>query len=321
MAAFGDILGLYDYPFPRESIARAPADPRDSARLLVYRRATGETTDTTFRDLAKYLPPQSVLVFNETKVIPAKLTLWRITRAPAPLRGAVQGAAGGMVSLLILGRSGELLRALADKKLHIGEMLPLPGGHSFTVDASDGNEWFLLPTFPAERWMEACEEIGEMPLPPYIKDTPLSPADQRKAYQSVFARDEGSVAAPTASLHFTERLLGQLRRRGTRSSSLRSTSTWGRSRRSRRNSGRRTSSTARSTRSIRGRHRSSRGPSGKGGRSLPLGPPSCGRWNPPAMRPAGSSNLPAPRGSSSKKDILFGSCQGSSRIFMFRNPA
>ncbi len=214
MAAFGDILGLYDYPFPRESIARAPADPRDSARLLVYRRATGETTDTTFRDLAKYLPPQSVLVFNETKVIPAKLTLWRITRAPAPLRGAVQGAAGGMVSLLILGRSGELLRALADKKLHIGEMLPLPGGHSFTVDASDGNEWFLLPTFPAERWMEACEEIGEMPLPPYIKDTPLSPADQRKAYQSVFARDEGSVAAPTASLHFTERLLGQLRKAG-----------------------------------------------------------------------------------------------------------
>ncbi|MFA6039387.1 MAG: tRNA preQ1(34) S-adenosylmethionine ribosyltransferase-isomerase QueA [Candidatus Peribacteraceae bacterium] len=200
MASFQDILGLYDFHCPRERIAQAPADPRDSARLLVYDRRTGGTADAVFRDIGGVLPPRSLLVFNETKVIPAKLTLWRIT--------------GGMVSLLILGRTGELLRALADKKLRIGEQLSLPAGHTFTVDGSDGREWLLLPTFPAERWIDACEEIGEMPLPPYIKETPLSPAEQRREYQSVFARNTGSIAAPTASLHFTERLLGKLQKSG-----------------------------------------------------------------------------------------------------------
>ncbi len=200
MATFQDILGLYDYTVPREQVAQAPVNPRDSARLLVYRRSTGEMTDAVFRDIGQFLPPRSVLVLNETKVVPAKMTLWRVS--------------GGMVSILILGRSGNLLRVLADKKLRIGETLSLPAGHSLTVDASDGKEWLLLPTFPAERWMEACDEIGEMPLPPYIKETPLTPAEQRREYQSVFAREEGSVAAPTASLHFTERLLQKLQKAG-----------------------------------------------------------------------------------------------------------
>lgn len=198
--AFDHLLSLYDYAVPRELVAQAPASPRDGARLLVYRRVTGEVIDAVFRDIGRFLPPRSVLVLNETKVIPAKLTLWRVS--------------GGMVSLLLLGRSGTLLRALADRKLRVGETLSLPAGHSLTVEASDGREWLLAPTFPAERWMDACEEIGEMPLPPYIKETPLSASEQHREYQSVFARNTGSIAAPTASLHFTERLLRNLRKAG-----------------------------------------------------------------------------------------------------------
>lgn len=96
-------LARYDYRFPPELVARAPARPRDAARLLVYNRKTGATTLDIFKNLWKYLPPHSLIVLNDTKVIPARLTLQKPT--------------GGLVRVLYLGHDGRYIRALADRRL------------------------------------------------------------------------------------------------------------------------------------------------------------------------------------------------------------
>ncbi len=200
MSALEDTLRLYDYDFPQELIAKAPASPRDSARLLVYDRRTGERHDAIFRDIGAFLPKNAVLVLNTTKVIPARLALRRAT--------------GGTVSVLALGTSAEGVRVMANRKLKIGEKLELTEGDHFTVAASEGKYWLLHPSFTASRLQEMLDAHGQMPLPPYIKQTPLSPAEQRREYQSVFASVPGSIAAPTASLHFTPELPETLLRSG-----------------------------------------------------------------------------------------------------------
>jgi S-adenosylmethionine:tRNA ribosyltransferase-isomerase len=199
--AFSEVLRLYDFCLSPELIAQKPASPRDSARLLVFDRASKHREDAVFRDIGEFLPEQSVLVLNETRVIPAKLTLTRTT--------------GGMVSALVLGRQGSSLRVFANRKLRIGELLTLAASHTFTVQAQNGKEWLITPSF-AEDPDRVLDKLGTMPLPPYIKHSPLSPQGLRREYQSVFARERGSIAAPTASLHFTQSLLSRLQQRGIR---------------------------------------------------------------------------------------------------------
>ena len=199
--SFYDILALYDYQFPPELIAQAPANPRDSAKLLVCDRESGQVTDAVFRDIGKFLPADSVLVLNETKVVPAKLELTRAT--------------GGKVSALSLGvRSDGVMRALANRKLKMGEFLTMDGDRGFTVVSDQQKEWLLRPSFPITELTSMLERHGHMPLPPYIKHTPLSPEELRREYQTVFAHNPGSIAAPTASLHFTDELLSQLQQQG-----------------------------------------------------------------------------------------------------------
>lgn len=201
MPEFDDILRLYDYQFPPELIAQAPASPRDSAKLLVYDRAAGTITDAVFRDIGTFLPENAVLVLNETKVVPAKLLLTRAT--------------GGQVSALMLGvRSDGAMRALANRKLKPGEFLRMDGDRGFAVSGSLEKEWLLTPSFPIAELTSMLERHGHMPLPPYIKRTPLSPEELRREYQTVFAANPGSIAAPTASLHFTDALLTQLQEQG-----------------------------------------------------------------------------------------------------------
>lgn len=199
--ALDDILRLYDYSVPSELIAQQPASPRDAARLLVHRRVADDTSWATFADIGSFLPDNALLVLNETKVIPAKLMLAR--------------ASGGSVSLLLLGRAGASVRALANRRLKPGEYLTLSAEEGFTVEAADGEEWRLQPSFPLDRLDDVLAVRGHMPLPPYIKHSPLSPSDLRREYQSVFARLPGSIAAPTASLHFTDALLASLAASGT----------------------------------------------------------------------------------------------------------
>ncbi len=198
--AFTAELGRYHYVLPPERIAQAPATPRDSSRLQVHDRRSGQTRTAVFREIGRFLPEGSVLVLNRTKVIPARLHLQRQT--------------GGAVAVLFLGAQKDVMRALASRKLREGEILTLDDGRSFAVERRDGNAWVLRPSFSILELPAVFDRQGTMPLPPYIKETPLTEPELRRAYQSVFAREEGSIAAPTASLHFTERLLDELQQCG-----------------------------------------------------------------------------------------------------------
>lgn len=200
--SFDQLLARFDYEFPEELIAQAPAKPRDAAKLLVYDRESEGIQHSTFRHLADFLPKGSVLVLNETKVIPARLPLVRST--------------GGIVPILVLGQAGKgIIRALAPKALKEGEVLHLPhASASFTVIKRDDNAWLLKINLDQKHFTSLLDRKGSMPLPPYIKHTPLTPKQQREQYQSVFAKIPGSIAAPTASLHFTERLFRDLKKRG-----------------------------------------------------------------------------------------------------------
>lgn len=200
-SSFHHILAKYDYQFPSELIALSPAHPRDSAKLLILDRASGDVQFTVFKDIGKFLPKKSVLVLNETKVIPARVALIRST--------------GGTVSVLSLGVTAHgLLRVLSPKKLRPGEFLKMHGKEGFTVKKSDQKEWLLEANFPISKLQKELEKFGTMPLPPYIKHTPLTEKEIKREYQTVFAKNPGSIAAPTASLHFTKKLLSDLEKQG-----------------------------------------------------------------------------------------------------------
>ena len=190
----------YDFSFPAELIARAPASPRWSARLLIHDRKTRRTEWDVFRNIGKYLPPRSVLVLNETKVLPARLVLRKAT--------------GGRVRALYLATEGKDIRVMADRPVREGESLVLEAKLSFRVGKRDGKYLLLRPSFPVRRLAAVLAAHGTTPIPPYIKNPPLSEARLRREYQTVFARRAGSVAAPTAALHFTPALLHSLRRAG-----------------------------------------------------------------------------------------------------------
>lgn len=191
------MLEKYDYKFPKKLIAKVPASPRDSAKILVYIRKTEKTYFNVFRNIGKYLPQKSVLVMNETKVLPARLNLKKET--------------GGKIKFLYLRMEGKNVVGLCEKNLPVGSDLFAGGKKVFIVLRKQGKEYVLknLGSF-----IKILKKFGETPIPPYIKHSPLSESRLRKEYQTVFARTPGSVAAPTASLHFTKKLLKNLKRAG-----------------------------------------------------------------------------------------------------------
>ncbi len=196
------LLEKYDYEFPEELIARKPASPRESARLLIYDRSFGKTKYGTFRNLPDYLPRNSVLVFNRTKVLPARLVVSKPT--------------GGKVRVIYLSAEGGLIKVMADRKIETGSDLSLAGKISFRVMSQAEKFYYLKPSFPISKLFGILEKYGITPIPPYIKDSPLNESELREKYQAVFAKDRGSVAAPTASLHFSKKLLEGLKKSGVR---------------------------------------------------------------------------------------------------------
>jgi len=197
----GSRLRDYDYPLPQERIALRPASPRDAAKLLVS-RPDGRIKDALVRDLPLHLRPGDRLVVNDSRVIPARLVGERV-------RG--EGAARVELTLLAERRPGEWEAfARPAKKLAPGDVLRFAGAAGNvdgTVTGRDGGAVTV-------RFGDDPLEAGSMPLPPYIAGR--RPPDKRDAadYQTVYARAPGSVAAPTAGLHFTERLLEELRDAG-----------------------------------------------------------------------------------------------------------
>jgi S-adenosylmethionine:tRNA ribosyltransferase-isomerase len=207
---------LFDFELPAERIALRPARPRDAARLLVVRPgATPPFADRQVSDLPMLLAPGDALVFNDTKVVPARLCGRRIGRGEEPRIEAT----------LISRLDGSRWRALARpaRKLKAGDVVRFGeegkvcflGQLDATVEARGENgEVTLAFAFHGPVLDQAIEERGDMPLPPYIASRRPPDAHDREDYQTMFAREAGSVAAPTAALHFTEALIARLREHG-----------------------------------------------------------------------------------------------------------
>ncbi len=196
---FEKYLQQFDFKVPRQLIALKPSQPRDAARLLIYDRASEQVQFDRFRNIGKFLPPRSVLVFNQTKVVPARLEVLK--------------PSGGRVRILVLNRVGRRLSVLVDRKLAVGMELRL-GSYKFTVVSHQSEQYQLQFTFGVSQFARLVERYGVTPLPPYLKTSTLSEAERQKLYQSVFAKNPGSAAAPTASLHFTKQLIEHLRMQG-----------------------------------------------------------------------------------------------------------
>ncbi|MGH8292760.1 MAG: tRNA preQ1(34) S-adenosylmethionine ribosyltransferase-isomerase QueA [Gammaproteobacteria bacterium] len=191
----------FHYALPPELIAQHPLPERTASRLLVLDGASGKYTDRTFHELPQWLRPGDLLVFNDTRVIPARL----FGRKPG----------GGKLELLIeriLDTHTALVQARASKPLRIGMPLRIADATDARVVGRDG-EFFRLE-FPAAALPEFLYQFGHVPLPPYIRHD--DQAEDRERYQTVYARVPGAVAAPTAGLHFDPALLDELTGRGVR---------------------------------------------------------------------------------------------------------
>jgi S-adenosylmethionine:tRNA ribosyltransferase-isomerase len=189
----------FDYALPVERIAQRPAQPRDSSRLMVLDRTSGSIQHRSFRDLPTLLTRGDALILNETRVIPARL---RARKLPG----------GGRVELLLLEREGpRTWQALVGGKgLRPGRRLQVEGGpEAEVVEQLDGARRLVRFDRPIT---PELERLGESPLPPYIHEPVRDPAE----YQTVYARNPGSSAAPTAGLHFTPGLLQSLEEGGLR---------------------------------------------------------------------------------------------------------
>jgi len=188
----------FDYHLPESSIGQTPAEPRDSSRLLVLHRDTNELEHRIFRDVTDFLSPGDLLVLNQTRVIPARIYAKKET--------------GGKVEILLLRRrddwTWEVL--VGGKGLRIGKSVQVDDGPSAQIiEELDGSERLIRFSVPIEPYFA---QAGNVPLPPYIHEK----LDDPERYQTVYAREPGSAAAPTAGLHFTPRLLEELQVKGVR---------------------------------------------------------------------------------------------------------
>ena len=186
----------FDYQLPESSIGQIPAEPRDSSRLLVLHRDSGQVEHRIFRDLSLILRPNDLLILNRTRVIPARIFAKKET--------------GGRVELLLLRRRDELTweALVGGKGLRVGKKVRVDDGPQVEImEILEGSERLIKFSEPIEPYFP---NVGNVPLPPYIHEKLSDP----ERYQTVYARDVGSAAAPTAGLHFTPQLLDELKEKG-----------------------------------------------------------------------------------------------------------
>ena len=196
-------MHFFDYDLPEHLIAQQPTAQRDESRLLVVRRDSRELEHRTFRDLPELLNPDDLLILNDTRVMPARLI-------------GTRAATGGKWEGLFLQRTSDgLWELLAQTRgyPHDGETLLADGGQRFMLRGrTEDRHWLVEPDPPGEP--EAIlAKVGHIPLPPYIRKGRAEVEDTVR-YQTVFAERLGSVAAPTAGLHFTPELLDRLKSKG-----------------------------------------------------------------------------------------------------------
>ena len=205
-------IGDYDYDLPEDRIAQYPADRREDARLLALDRQTGATMHRRFAELDQLLGPSDVLVVNDTRVLPARLLGHKST--------------GGKIEVLLIdyagGRqTGETPYTFECQCLIRASRTPKPGtelyfGPELTGQVLSAEQGAFTVAFHSRQPFDrVLEQIGRVPLPPYIKRNGQNPQpEDRQHYQTVYAAQNGAVAAPTAGLHFSENLLSRLRKKG-----------------------------------------------------------------------------------------------------------
>ena len=187
----------FDYDLPPELIAQHPISPRDASRLMVLHRDSGKLEHLHFRDIGRFLHPQDVLVVNETRVIPARIYARKLP-------------GGGRVEILLLKKldatTWEVM--VGGKGLKRGRQIQVGTGLlAEVIDVLDGPQRIVRFEQPVEPSLLA---IGNVPLPPYI----TAPLEDPERYQTIYAKQAGSAAAPTAGLHFTPRLVDELKAQG-----------------------------------------------------------------------------------------------------------
>lgn len=190
------------YELPPELIAQTPAEPRDSSRLMTVDRRTGETGHGIFRDIENCLQPGDVLVVNDSKVIPARLY-------------GIKEDSGIEVEVVLLRSRGlDVWEALTrpGRRCRPGAKITFGGGlmRGEIVDAVEGGNRLIRFSYEGDSIFAVLDRIGQMPLPPYITEK----LKDGNRYQTVYAREPGSAAAPTAGLHFTPGLLERIREKG-----------------------------------------------------------------------------------------------------------
>ena len=191
----------FDFYLPEELIAQCPLKERDSSRFMVVDRKTGEIEHKVFHDVIDYLEKGDTLVLNNTRVMPARLI-------------GEKEETGGKIEFLLLKRiEGDKWECLAKpgKKAKVGAMFTFGEGKLKAVVREIGLEGNRVIEFIYNGiFEEILDELGQMPLPPYIHEK----LDDRERYQTVYSKEKGSAAAPTAGLHFTEDLLEKIREKG-----------------------------------------------------------------------------------------------------------
>lgn len=191
----------FDFNLPEELIAQHPYEKRDEARLMVVDKNSGEIQHKIFRDVIEYLNPGDCLVLNDTRVLPARLI------------GAKEGT-GGKMEFLLLKRTGKdewetLVKP--GKRALLGTRFEFGNGELKAEVVGMGEEGARIVKFHYDGiFEEVLDRLGQMPLPPYIKER----LEDKEAYQTVYSKEQGSAAAPTAGLHFTKELLSEIQDKG-----------------------------------------------------------------------------------------------------------
>jgi len=196
-------LSSFDYNLPPELIAKSPAEKRDSSRLMVLHRDDGRIEHRKFSDIVEYLNPSDILVVNNTKVIPARLI-------------GHKKQTGGEVEILLLRHESEniwncLVRP--GRRLMPGAKVEFKDGlmEAEIIEHREGGQRLVRFTHQGD-FYQTLEKVGQVPLPPYIDRKPME-ADKNR-YQTIYAKEEGAVAAPTAGLHFTPELMETVKTKG-----------------------------------------------------------------------------------------------------------
>ncbi len=216
------LIDNYGYELPEELIAQRPADKREHSRLLYLDRAGGDLAHYHFHDLLSLLEPGDLLIVNNTKVIPGRLLGRKSTGGKVEALLLDYGAAGAVHTAD--GYEERIFQCLvkASKKLRRGTWIDF--SPELTAEVLAWQDGIATLRFVSRKsFEELLEEIGRIPLPPYIKrngETGESPEQDRRAYQTVYAQAPGAVAAPTAGLHFSREMLRQLTDRGVEVASI-----------------------------------------------------------------------------------------------------